>query len=101
LEGRRLSAITIQKILNDKGLGTRQERWLALERQDAEQVIESQSRAGSLHASCSTSKDAGLGESDGCGSALTEQCSAKHAEVPRRHEQHQQERLPPISSWGR
>src|ERR671914_406697 len=32
LEGRRLSAITIQKILNDKGLGTRQERWLALER---------------------------------------------------------------------
>jgi hypothetical protein len=26
LEGRRLSAITIQKILNDKGLGTRHER---------------------------------------------------------------------------
>src|ERR671912_635163 len=40
LEGRRLSAITIQKILNDKGLGTRQERWLALERKNAEQVIE-------------------------------------------------------------
>jgi hypothetical protein len=29
LEGRRVSAITIQKILNDKGLGTRHERWLA------------------------------------------------------------------------
>src|ERR687890_70312 len=40
LEGRRLSAITIQKILNDKGLGTRHERWLALERQNAERVIE-------------------------------------------------------------
>jgi transposase InsO family protein len=40
LEGRRLSAITIQKILNDKGLGTRHECWLALERKNAEQVIE-------------------------------------------------------------
>ncbi len=40
LEGRRVSAITIQKILNDKGLGTRHERWLALERQNADQVIE-------------------------------------------------------------
>jgi transposase InsO family protein len=40
LEGRRVSAITIQKILNDKGLGTRHERWLALERQNAEQMIE-------------------------------------------------------------
>jgi transposase InsO family protein len=40
LEGRRLSAITIQKILNDKGLGTRHERWLALERKNAEQAIE-------------------------------------------------------------
>src|SRR5918994_415790 len=40
LEGRRLSAITIQKILNDKGLGTRHERWLALERTNAEQAIE-------------------------------------------------------------
>ncbi len=40
LEGRRVSAITIQKILNDKGLGSRHERWLALERQHAEQVIE-------------------------------------------------------------
>jgi transposase-like protein len=38
LEGRRLSAITIQKILNDKGLGTRHERWLALERHNTEQV---------------------------------------------------------------
>ena len=40
LEGRRLSAITIQKILNDKGLGIRHERWLALERSHAGQVIE-------------------------------------------------------------
>jgi transposase InsO family protein len=40
LEGRRVSAITVQKILNDKGLGSRQERWLALERQNADQVIE-------------------------------------------------------------
>jgi transposase InsO family protein len=40
LEGRRLSAITIQKILNDRGLGTRHERWLALERQNADAVIE-------------------------------------------------------------
>src|SRR3712207_4873678 len=32
LEGRRVSAITVQKILNDQGLGTRHERWLALER---------------------------------------------------------------------
>jgi transposase InsO family protein len=40
LEGRRVSAITIQKILNDKGLGSRHERWLALERQSADQAIE-------------------------------------------------------------
>ena len=40
LEGRRVSAITIQKILNDKELGTRQQRWLALEKQNADQVIE-------------------------------------------------------------
>src|SRR5918995_2607120 len=40
LEGRRLSAITIQKILNEEGLGTRQERWLALEHKNAEQAIE-------------------------------------------------------------
>jgi transposase InsO family protein len=40
LEGRRVSAITIQKILNDKGLGTRHERWLALECENAEQAIE-------------------------------------------------------------
>jgi transposase InsO family protein len=40
LEGRRVSAITIQKILNDKALGTRHERWLALERKNAEQAIE-------------------------------------------------------------
>jgi len=32
--------ITIQKILNDKGLGIRHERRLALERSHAEQVIE-------------------------------------------------------------
>jgi transposase InsO family protein len=40
LEGRRVSAITVQKILNDKGLGTRHERWLALERRNAERAIE-------------------------------------------------------------
>src|ERR671913_106638 len=40
LEGKRVSAITVQKILNDKGLGTRPERWLALERRNAEQVVE-------------------------------------------------------------
>ena len=40
LEGRRVSAITVQKILNDKGLGSRHERWLALERQHANKVIE-------------------------------------------------------------
>jgi transposase InsO family protein len=40
LEGKRVSAITIQKILNDKGLGTRHERWLALERKNADRVIE-------------------------------------------------------------
>jgi transposase len=40
LEGRRVSAITVQKILNDQGLGTRHERWLALERQNAERAIE-------------------------------------------------------------
>ena len=38
--GKRVSAITIQKILNDKGLGTRHERWLALERRNAERAIE-------------------------------------------------------------
>jgi transposase InsO family protein len=40
LEGRRVSAITVQKILNDRGLGTRHERWLALERRNADQTIE-------------------------------------------------------------
>jgi transposase InsO family protein len=40
LEGRRVSAITVQKILNDKGLGSRHERWLALEHKNAGQVIE-------------------------------------------------------------
>lgn len=39
LEGRRRSAITIQKIRNDKGRGTRHERRLALVRQNAERVI--------------------------------------------------------------
>jgi hypothetical protein len=32
-----VSAITVQKILNYKGLGTRYERRLALERKDADQ----------------------------------------------------------------
>jgi transposase InsO family protein len=40
LEGRRVSAITVHKILGDKGLGTRHERWLALERQNAAAAIE-------------------------------------------------------------
>ena len=40
LEGRRVSAITVQKILNDHGLGTRHERWLALERKNAEEPLE-------------------------------------------------------------
>src|SRR3712207_1247464 len=40
LEGRRVSAITVQKLLNDKGLGTRHERWLALGRRNAERAIE-------------------------------------------------------------
>lgn len=40
LEGTRVSAITIQKILNDNGLGTKIERWLALEAKNAEKVIE-------------------------------------------------------------
>jgi transposase InsO family protein len=40
LEGRRLSAITVQKILNDQGLGTRHERWLALEQRNADQALE-------------------------------------------------------------
>lgn len=40
LEGARVSAITIQKILNDHGLGTRYDRWLALEAKNAEKVIE-------------------------------------------------------------
>jgi transposase InsO family protein len=40
LEGRRVSAIAVQTILNDKDLGTRHQRWLALERRNAEQAIE-------------------------------------------------------------
>lgn len=40
LEGIRVSSITIQKILNDNGLGTRIDRWLALEQANAERAIE-------------------------------------------------------------
>lgn len=40
LEGVRVSAITIQKILNDHGLGSRYDRWLALEQLNAEKTIE-------------------------------------------------------------
>jgi transposase InsO family protein len=40
LEGRRVSAITVQKILNENGLGTRVDRWLALERGNAAKTIE-------------------------------------------------------------
>jgi transposase InsO family protein len=39
-EGISVSAITIQKILNKHNLGTRYDRWLALEKQVAEQKIE-------------------------------------------------------------
>jgi transposase InsO family protein len=40
LEGIRVSAITIQEILNENDLGTKVERWLALEARNAEQVLE-------------------------------------------------------------
>jgi len=40
LEGRRVSYVTIQKILNEHGLGTRHDRWLALEKKNAETPIE-------------------------------------------------------------
>lgn len=40
LEGIRVSAITIQKILNGNGLGTKVERWLALEAKTAEKILE-------------------------------------------------------------
>jgi transposase InsO family protein len=39
LVGKRVSAITIQKILNDAGLGTKYDRWLALEESNAGQAI--------------------------------------------------------------
>jgi hypothetical protein len=39
LEGKRVSAITVQKILGDRGLGSRYDRWLA-QRRTAEQPIE-------------------------------------------------------------
>ena len=40
LEGTRVSSITIQKILNDSGLGTKPDRWLALEKANADRSIE-------------------------------------------------------------
>ena len=40
LEGKRVSAITIQKILNDHNLGTRYDRWLALATRKAETPID-------------------------------------------------------------
>ena len=40
LEGRRVSSITIQKILDDNGLGTRQDRWLGLEKANADKALE-------------------------------------------------------------
>ncbi|ABN76968.1 IS481-like element ISRhsp3 family transposase [Cereibacter sphaeroides] len=40
LEGIRVSSITIQKILNENGLGTKSDRWLALEQANAEKRIE-------------------------------------------------------------
>ena len=39
-EGERVSSVTIQKILNDKNLGSRRQRWLALEKQHADRVVE-------------------------------------------------------------
>lgn len=40
LEGVRVSSITIQKILNENGLGTKSDRWLALKQAHAETAIE-------------------------------------------------------------
>lgn len=40
LEGRRVSAVTIQRILNDQGLGSRYDRWLALESASSDQALE-------------------------------------------------------------
>lgn len=40
LEGIRVSSTTIQKILNEQELGTKIDRWLALEAQNAEKAIE-------------------------------------------------------------
>lgn len=40
LEGTDISGVTIQKILNEHELGTRQQRWLALERKHAEEGLE-------------------------------------------------------------
>ena len=39
-EGERVSSITIQKIVNDNGLGTRQDRWLELEKVSADKALE-------------------------------------------------------------
>jgi hypothetical protein len=38
--GERISSITLQKILNENGLGTKIDRWLALEARNAETAIE-------------------------------------------------------------
>jgi transposase InsO family protein len=40
LEGKRVSAITIQKLLNERALGNREQRWLALETKTASEPIE-------------------------------------------------------------
>ena len=40
LKGTRVSSITIQKILNDSGLGSKYDRWLALEEKTAGKAIE-------------------------------------------------------------
>jgi hypothetical protein len=40
LEGTYVSAPTVQKILNEHGMGSRYERWLALERKRAEEAVE-------------------------------------------------------------
>ena len=49
LEGVRVSSITIQKILNENGLGTKVERWLALEQQNAEKAIEITPEQAAFH----------------------------------------------------
>lgn len=52
LEGVRVSSVTIQKILNEIGLGTKSDRWLALEQANAETAIELTAEHGVCQSSC-------------------------------------------------